>query len=251
MKQMGVLIKRGTLKSSEEKLKSRGMVSKRELEAYGRLTDAELYEMFGSTQAAIRSAAIHILAERHMDEADYTERILRQLSVEKSLYTRMSICNVLEHGNKETAIRMTTYLGKIGNNQYRQLPDNVSRKKSYPLQRDIIARTLAKMNLAVFPVLIDLLKATEWSMRSEGIDAVGYMVFYNRQLATEENAQLIYETMYRYKGDSVIYWKLIQCLSAFSLESCTYRLQEIMAENPGTLFEMEAARSLHIQQSRK
>ena len=40
---------------------------------------------------------------------------------------------------------MVEYLGQIGNNQHKVLPTNGFNKKSYPLPRDIIARTLAHM----------------------------------------------------------------------------------------------------------
>ena len=64
------------------------------------------------------------------------------------------------------------YLAKIGKNQYKELPSEPSRKKSYPLPRDIIARTLAKMDTSIMPFLMKVLKEDDLSKISEVIDAI-------------------------------------------------------------------------------
>ena len=58
---------------------------------------------------------------------------------------------------------MVEYLGQIGNNQHTVLPTNGFNKKSYPLPRDIIARTLAHMKEDILPVLMDVLKTNNHS----------------------------------------------------------------------------------------
>lgn len=65
------------------------------------------------------------------------------------------LCDALSKGDDQSAKIMIEYLGKIGNNQH---TTNGFNKKSYPLQRDIIARTLGQMKEEISPVLMDVLK---------------------------------------------------------------------------------------------
>ncbi|MCC0704505.1 hypothetical protein IC213_15705 [Clostridioides sp. ES-S-0049-02] len=57
--------------------------------------------------------------------------------------------------------------------------------KSYPLARDIITRSLARMNVEILPVLFDVLESDDRIKISEVIDAIGFMIFYNQEVASE------------------------------------------------------------------
>ena len=109
---------------------------------------------------------------------------------------------------------MIPYLGRVGKNQHRSLPDKVSAKKSYPLPRDLIARTLAGMDLAVFPLLLDVLDTGDRWKISEALDAVGFMAFYHPSLVSEKNADRVIRLLKK-ESDEIIQWKALLCLSAF------------------------------------
>ncbi|MDH6604073.1 hypothetical protein OKW23_001230 [Bacilli bacterium PM5-9] len=194
-----------------------------------------------------RSAAINILSKRSDHDYDqYIDTILEMLKHEKSLYTRLEITSVLEKGNETTIKKMINYLGEIGCNQHKILPNVSSKKKSYPLARDLIARTLAKTNPTYIDSLFNVLNSNDVNKIREVIDAIGYQVFYNPQLASKQRYQTIINTINLYK-DEIIMWKCLTCLSAFKLNDCYNYLTTI--KNDTTLPEIirqEATRSLNI-----
>lgn len=81
---------------------------------------------------------------------------------------------------------MVNYLGTIGKNQYKELPEKKINKKSYPLPRDIVARTLAHMGGKVLPELIKLLKSSNVVAIREALNAIGFIGFYNSKAYDEE-----------------------------------------------------------------
>ncbi|WP_338099446.1 hypothetical protein [Methanolapillus africanus] len=196
---------------------------------------------------AERSAAVHLLSERKDIDPEYlTDLILQRLSVENSLYTKIEICSVLEKGGCSTAKKMTAYLGKIGQNQYTALPDSVSKKKSYPLPRDIIARSLGKMDASVLPVLLDVLMSGDASAVSEVLDAIGFLVFYNPQSATPENLDAVLSALTKFSDNDLIQWKLMICLSAFPLPKSLDILNHVIETSEIPIFREEALRSKNL-----
>lgn len=137
---------------------------------------------------------------------------------------------------------MIPFLGKIGGNQHKSLPDRVSQKKSYPLPRDIIARSLAKMPPGVFPVLLQVLQGDDAEKICEILDAVGFMAFYHPELSTPEHAKVVFAMMERYPSHELLLWKAIQCLCAFPLQNTERLLQKFAAQN--NLLGEEAKSSL-------
>ena len=77
------------------------------------------------------------------------------------MYTKIAICETLQKGNEQTIALMIPYLGRIGNNQYKNIPSKPSQKKSYPLPPDIIARILSNMDSQYIPLFIEYLKKNE------------------------------------------------------------------------------------------
>ncbi len=52
------------------------------------------------------------------------------------------------------------------------------------MPRDIIARTMAKMNPDYFSTILEIINYPEDKVVAEAIDAIGWMVFYHQELAT-------------------------------------------------------------------
>lgn len=156
---------------------------------------------------------------------------------ETALYTRLAMTEKLEGGDSSTALRMIDFLGKIGKNQHR-VPIAPSKKKSFPLPRDLMARSLGRMNPELFPILLASAEELPPLKLSELIDAIGYMAFYHPALATAQNYQRLLRIKNSYGNNPLIQWKCLICFSAFP-QSKDLLVQEDQ-------FSMEAQRSLSL-----
>ena len=228
------------MKSTRSQLKNRGMASPEEIAACASLPWEQLVEELRSPDPCRRTAA------RCMDPKSKAAAVLllEQLAQEKCLYTRLAICETLEKGTEETAEKMLPWLGRIGKNQYKALPDKVSAKKSFPLPRDLIARSLARMDMAVFPLLLQLFKTGSEQQISEALDAAGFMAFYHPALAVGENAERILHLLHSHSGSEIIVWKVLLCLSAFPVPEAVRVLEGYAVRDD--IFGKEAQRSLHL-----
>ena len=233
------------LKSDLERLKNRGMPLEEDVKLLENKSLKELIKCLNDDDAIIRtSAAINL--KQYINKNKVCSSLLLQLSKEKSLYTKIAICETLQNGNIDSAKEMINYIGKIGDNQYKKLPEKVSLKKTYPMPRDIIARTLSKMNIDIFPILIDILEGDDLIKIYEVIDAVGFMVFHNKDLSNDKNLNYIINLINKYKDNKLVLWKCITCLSAFNLEKSKDTLNSFVNNDNKDIFSLEAKRSLSI-----
>ena len=233
------------LKSDLDKLENRGMALDDDINMLKNYSLEKLIDCLNNDNAIIRtSASINLMP--YINEDNVQNELLMQLSEEKSLYTKIAICETLQHGNIDTAEKMTEYLGIIGNNQYKKLPKKISSKKSYPLPRDIIARTLSKMDISIVPALIKILKSNNLIKIYEAVDAFGYICFYNKTLQNEKNLEYIIKLMNKYKGDKLLVWKCITCLSAFNLDKSKEILNSFINKDSKDILSLKAKRSLSI-----
>ncbi|CRF34870.1 hypothetical protein BRSU_2301 [Brachyspira suanatina] len=232
------------LKSDLDKLENRGMALEDDINTMKDKSSEDLIHCLNDDNAVIRTSA-SINLKYYICEDNVQNELLMQLSIEKSLYTKIAICETLQCGNIDTAEKMTEYLGIIGNNQYKKLPKKISSKKSYPLPRDIIARTLSKMDISIIPALIKILKSNNLIKIYEAIDAFGYICFYNKTLQNEKNLEYIIKLMNKYKDDKLLIWKCLTCLSSFNLEK-SKNILNIFIDNEENILSLEAKRSLSI-----
>lgn len=189
-----------------------------------------------------RSACIHILALKYHNEEDFTCILLNQLQKEKALYTKIEIQNQLsKYGDIS---QMCQYLGKIGNNQYKEIPIRSSLKKSYPLPRDIIARSLSYIDTQRFIEFYHLLPTLTIQQFQEAIDALGFFCFYNPQVIMNEIYEYIKSCFTTYQEYELITWKLVTCLSAFSMSTDFLIELKQTQKHPTILKEVE--RSLRL-----
>lgn len=233
------------MKSTIEKLRARGMFEENDLVEFEKMTREQLLYYINSDLAFQRSCSIHELMKRFSDN-ETIDIILERLSIEKALYTRLEICGSLEQSDDKIAEKMIQYLGEIGNNQYTELPRKVSKKISYPLPRDMIARSLGKMNPSILPILLAVLKTNDIQKIIEVIDAIGFLIFYNNNLATDDHLKYIIEMFDKYKKHEIIVWKSTICLSAFPLEKSIIQLKQIIHTYKNSIIEEEALRSIKI-----
>lgn len=235
------------MKSSAEDLRKRGFITTEDITKFQQCSNSELILLINSPNSIERSVAINLLSNRVCTEnLDFVKIILERLCVEKCLYTKIEICNALEKGSIKTAEQMIHYLGRIGKNQHISLPEKVSKKKSYPLPRDIVARSLGRMDCRILPTLFNVLNSNNQEKISEVIDAIGFLLFYNPNYANEHFFKAIISTLNKYSENNLITWKCVVCLSSFKIQDSIEALNQILNSNKNALIKCEAKRSLNF-----
>lgn len=242
------------MKSSEEQLRHRGRCAVCEVIELNELSLNELYDCLIQEEATDRSAAAIALTSRFQVENqenrnEIVTHVLSALEKEKSLYTKIELCNLLELGDHNTARQMTAYLGVIGSNQYKTPPERVSMKVSYPLPRDIIARSLGRMTIKILPVLIEVIKRQELRSCYEALDAIGFMVFYHREQAQDLGLGEIIALSKKYPMDDLLSFKTAMCLSAYTQKQSKDMLEHLMKTATHRTVLQEAQRSIRLHES--
>ncbi|WP_315120582.1 hypothetical protein [uncultured Clostridium sp.] len=235
------------MKSSDADLRKRGFITTEDINEFQQCSNSELILLINSPNSIERSAAINLLSNRfYIEDLDFVKILLERLCIEKCLYTKIEICNALQKGGIKTAEQMLHYLGRIGKNQHLCLPEKVSKKKSYPLPRDIIARTLGKMDCRILPVLFDVLKSNNQEKISEVIDAIGFSLFYNSNYDNEYFFKSIIDTLNKYLENDLIFWKCVICLSSFRTQGSIEALNQILNSNKNDIIKCETKRSIKL-----
>ncbi|MFV0393370.1 MAG: hypothetical protein ACK5LC_03090 [Coprobacillaceae bacterium] len=233
------------MKSSKHDLEKRGYIEK---ERYNdnSFFKKELLEMITNDVALIRSKGVLLLKENYNITKEDIKLLLTQLTKEKALYTKIYICETLTSLGAIAAKEMIPYLGMIGNNQHKVIPDWVSKKKNYPLARDIIARALAFMEPEVFPILLEILDSNDQMKIAEGLDAIGYIMFYHPKVINKERIDRLYQLYTLYQDNVLITWRIVTCLSACTKEQGEELLEKISKEqdHPTIQADIERTRKL-------
>lgn len=220
---------------------ARGKASQVLLDLYATASQEACLNGLFSEDGAQRSAAATYLELRK----DHVETLCVQLQKESCLYTRIAICHRLAQGDVHTARILCRYLGTVGHNQHKTLPKAVSKKKSYPLPRDLIARTLGKMHPDILPALLEVLKSGEKETIKEALDAFGFLLYYHQELPTIQYLPVITALCQRWQTDAVLLWKCMMVLSAIPAKDTIIFLKKY--ENETSLIGTEARKSLaHI-----
>ncbi len=218
--------------------KKRGWVESSELLAFQDHSVAELLVLLSDEQTLLRTIAAHLLPIN----CETTNFLLAALIVEPALYTRLAITEKLESGDQMTARQMLPLLAEIGNNQH-STPIDPSKKSSFPLPRDLIARSLGRIQPSIFPTLLAAATDLPVLKLSELIDAIGYLAFYHAELTTSEHFEALLKIKNAHKEEPLIQWKFLICFSAFP-QSAPLLQQEKQ-------FVPEAQRSLKLLQRKK
>lgn len=226
------------MKSTMEDLVRRGYVEK---DIVSSVSTDVLKSWLTSKEASKRTLAIRTLSTRN----EYsTKQLLESLIHEKALYTKLEICSILQKGNQQDIKIMIEYLGVIGNNQLHSI-GKTSLKKSYPLPRDIIARTLAKMSIEYIDTLLEVLNTNDKIKIYEIIDAIGWMLFYHPENNKEYYFKKIKKLYFTNSKDEIMVWKICTCLSAFKNKESIALLKYI--EHTHSIdIKKEAKRSLQL-----
>ena len=107
---------------------------------------------------------------------DLIPTLCKCLANETSLYPRIAISEALGNMGEPAVIPLISLLGKIGDNQEKGLPEKYCDKKSFPLARDMAARTLVKIGKPAIPSLIEQINSGDSFATQQAIDAIGGIV---------------------------------------------------------------------------
>ena len=240
------------MKSNPQKLRNRGYAGEADLQQLVFAADETLLSLLQTGTPVQRTAACTVLAARPVGKtAAFFAAALAALQTEPCLYTRLALCSALQQGGEAAARQMTPFLGKIGKNQYQAPPLRVSQKKSYPLPRDIIARSLARMGSAALPALLAVLREGTAAQVSEALDAVGFLLFYAPQPAPKDALDAVVNTLQRYPGNDLLLWKCTGCLCAFDNLHASDLLQNLATQSASPAVRAQAARSLQLATQHK
>lgn len=198
------------MKSNEEQLKSRGHVDENELKSYMDLSKEELLGFLHSKDATKRTIAARII--KKYKDTSILKQLISSLVEEKKLYTKIALSESVGDYGEEASCLLIKYLGKVGNNQYKGLPDKPFDKSNYPLPRDIISRTICKVGIPALKYLRECLYKGSYEQILEAIDAIGFISFYKYDNSCLSDIIVL---MDRYKDDNLMIWKLIRALQSF------------------------------------
>lgn len=222
------------MKSTQAALKSRGFLEKQDKLSSSELSFEEKIMLLQSSIAVERTLGARLLSSENKEKA--IPLLIEALKTEKKLYSKIEICNTLISFGLPAVKPLIGQLGKIGNNQHKIIPQEKFNKKSYPLPRDISARTLANMGAIALPHLLETLHTENRSQLSEAIDSIGYICFYDYQEHVFEKLILCFEEN---KANELIRWKIMRAMSAFP-ESKSFLTEQLQTEkNAGIVLEIE------------
>ncbi|WP_461633367.1 HEAT repeat domain-containing protein [Labilibaculum euxinus] len=197
----------------------------------------ELIHLLNSKIPAERSVAARLLSNSPTQESVFA--LISALKIETKLYPKLEICNSLVNIGSLSIKPLLAQLGQIGSNQHQKIPAKEFKKISYPLPRDIAARTLVRFGKKALPLLLTVLEANKPKQISEAIDAIGFINFYDSEPELVNPLQKCY---HRHFNNELLQWKIIRAMSGFP-ESKTFLLDQQQQINTLRLLQ-EIDRSL-------
>lgn len=177
--------------------------------------------MLNSKVATKRTIGAKLL--NSFQEQAVMNSLINRLIIEDKLYTKIAISESLGSFGEEASKELIQYLGNVGNNQHKSLPNKKFKKKNYPLPRDIIARTICKIGKSALNSLKKCLYNGDYNQILEAIDSIGYISFYEDDQTLEKD---IINMIKKYKNDELMLWKLIRALQSFKSENVKNLLKE-------------------------
>lgn len=188
--------------------RKRGQISSEELGAYVEFEAEHLIEMLNNDNPQERTIAATILGNRR-DEKGILP-LCDSLKKEKALYSRIAMSEALGKMGKTAVPPLIKLLGQIGNNQEKELPEKYFKKKSFPLARDMAARTIVKIGKPATPYLIEVMEKQDDYISQQAVDALGGIA-----AKTCDKSALPVLINGLDSNNEITLWKIIRSLSGF------------------------------------
>lgn len=233
-----------------EARRKRGEIDDEYILQHKLLSTAQLIALVNNQNPQKRSVAANILG--HRKDKECIAILCERLSKEKSLYTKIAISEALVQFGVFAIEELVQHIGKIGKNRHEELPTEFFKKKSYPLPRDIVIRTIIRMGKPALPYLQILLVNNRPGVLSEVVDAIGHISFYSKDRSLLDDLL----TLFDYCGDDleVLKWKVIRAFQSFPDQKVISLLERVLIESDIQVHKWEALRSLgqiNTNQSRR
>ena len=221
------------------KRRDRGQVNEIDISQFASFDESELLSFLHSEKPVERSCAAIQL--RKYPNPAVVDKLCHQLSVEKKLYTKIALCETLVEFAELSIEPLIDLLGQIGKNQETKIPETGFYKVSYPLPRDIAARTICRLgNIAILPLENFIESSTDLNALAQAIDAYGHIIYSNN---IKCSSSLIQELCERHPKNDFLKYKIARCLSSIHDEWSESFLLEIIQTGCKGL-RLEALRSL-------
>ena len=212
----------------------RGFVADIDEVRYTSKSTGELSDLLKSQVAIERTVAARILSTR--TEALTVEFLLAALKMEQKLYPKLELCHSLAKLEILSVPGLVKQLGTVGKNQHSTVSIEPFKKKSYPLPRDIAARTLIRIGVVALPALCDVLQGKEILKISEAIDAIGFICYQNPQ---QKYLEPLLDCYTKYPSSDLIRWKILRAMSAFPASLPFLEEQLLIEINPAIIQEIK------------
>jgi len=219
----------------------RGQVDPGAAQAVRALDDAALIRLLDAAAPQQRAAAARELGRRTCLQA--VEPLCQRLCRETALYARLNICAALEGIGLPAVPALAAQLGRIGRNQHERLPAAGFYKQSYPLPRDLAARTLGRIGPPAAPALVAVLRGGERCAIREALDACGWIAAHHPGAVALDALLAVHQ---QHPDDEVIVWKVLRTLQAFAQPAAQALLAEAALHAPQPALRWEAVRSLGL-----
>lgn len=232
------------MKSTKERLLSRGKFFEEDYRIVQNKSEDELIHLTSSHQPQIRSAAVFRLSETASYSNEFVTFLCQLLENEKKIYTRLEICNALSKTPLSKIRIPFSFLGKIGFNRHQTVPEKEFLKRSYPLPRDLIARTFARYDFSILHPAIDFLWLASIEQASELLDLIGFRSFQQEFPGKQNFANAVIIYYLKHLEIPLLRFKCIRAFSAFPCENVREFLVDNTKNDPLPRIRLEAARSL-------
>ena len=194
--------------------KKRGQISSEELEAYVEFEAEYLIEMLNSDSPQERTIAATILGNRKDKKGILP--LCDSLKKEKALYSRIAMSEALGKMGETAVPPLIKLLGKIGNNQEKELPEKYFKKKSFPLARDMAVRTIIKIGKSATPYLIEVVEKQDDYTLQQAVDALGGI---SAKTGDKSALPVLINGLEKHSDNEITLWKIIRSLSGFKHSS--------------------------------
>ncbi len=228
-----------SMNSSAIKRRERGEVNETDVAHFSSFNELELLLLLHSKIPVERScAAIHLLKYKN---PTVVGRLCYELAIERKLYTKIALCETLAKCEELSIEPLIGLLGRIGNNQETEIPETGFYKLSYPLPRDIAARTICRLGIiAILPLEIFIKFSQDMKALAQAIDAYGQIIFSNK---IKQSSSTLLELYEKYPKDNFLKYKITRCLSGIYDEGAKLFLLDTIQTGCNGL-RLEALRSL-------